>query len=362
MVRVLPVAVITATMMAATVAGAQGIRPAIPFLDEWQGSPHAKADAEAFTHWNEDGEVDVACARCHSTPGFQDYLGADDSTPWKVDQPAALGTVVECVACHNQVTRFLNFVTFPSGLRIEDVGDQARCMSCHQGRASTISVNEALAGKGDDAVDAELKFINVHYRAAAATRYGTEAKGGYEYDGATYAGYYLHDKDSQTCMQCHDPHTTKILVEDCAFCHRGVQTEEDFADIREMRGDFDGDGDDREGIAQEIGTLHDALYAAIVEYAKSVGGSPIVYGPHNYPYFFVDLNENGQPDDDELQSSNAYKSWTPRLLRAAYNYQYVAKDPGAFTHNPVYAMELLYDSIADLGSQVTVAMDGMTRP
>ena len=40
---------------------------------------------------------------------------------------------------------------------------------------------------------------------------------------------------------------------------------------------------------------------------------------------------------------NRYRSWTPRLLKAAYNYQVVSKDPGAYTHNPTYALQLLHD-------------------
>jgi hypothetical protein len=44
-------------------------------------------------------------------------------------------------------------------------------------------------------------------------------------------------------------------------------------------------------------------------------------------------------------------------LRAAYNYQDASKDPGAFAHNSTYIMQLLYDSISDLGGDTT----GMVR-
>lgn len=340
----------------------QKVEPAIPHLAAWQDSPHAKADAYAFNHWNDEGEIEEACARCHATPGYQDYLGADGSSPWKVDQPAPVGTVIECTACHNEVTRTLDFVTFPSGARIEPLGDQARCMTCHQGRNSTDSVDEALAGRQDDVVDPELEFINIHYRAAAATRFGTEARGGYEYGGSSYAGYYLHDEDSQTCMDCHDPHTTENRVAACTSCHEGVQSKEDFVAIREMSGDFDGDGDDREGIAREIETMHEALDHAIRDYAGSVAGSPIVYSADHFPYFFADQDGDGQLDEVEAHPENRYTAWTPRLLRAAYNHQFIAQDPGAYTHNPVYALQLLHDSLADLDNWSTVAMDGMRRP
>ena len=54
-----------------------------------------------------------------------------------------------------------------------------------------------------------------------------------------------------------------------------------------------------------------------------------------------------------LQAANHYQSWTPRLLRAAYNYQYVSKDPGAFVRNPHYILQVLYDSLEDLGAEVS---------
>ena len=37
-----------------------------------------------------------------------------------------------------------------------------------------------------DTVSPRQGFTNIHYFAAAATKYGTLAKGGYEYEGKTY--------------------------------------------------------------------------------------------------------------------------------------------------------------------------------
>jgi hypothetical protein len=45
-------------------------------------------------------------------------------------------------------------------------------------------------------------------------------------------------------------------------------------------------------------------------------------------------------------------------LKAAYNYQYATKDPGAFAHNGKYIIQLLYDSLADLDTTTS----HMTRP
>lgn len=252
-------------------AAAQSAPLEIPFVKEWAASPHARLSAEAFNHWNEEGEVPVPCARCHSTPGFLDYIGADGTEPG-LDGPAPVGTVISCIACHNKVTIAMTSVTFPSGAVIENAGDDARCMSCHQGRESTVSVNKALAGKTDDAVDTEIKFINVHYRAAGATRYGTEVKGAYEYDGKTYKGFYGHDKDYTRCADCHEQHTVKLKVTECASCHKSpkIKVLKDLKKIRKTKVDFDGDGNVKEGMFEELDAVHKALGAAIQAYAAKV--------------------------------------------------------------------------------------------
>ena len=202
----------------------------IPFIDEWVASPHAWHSREAFTHWNDEGEIPTACAKCHSTAGFHDYLGLGGSEAGKVDKPALPGKGVTCVACHNSAIQEIHEVTFPSGAVIEWLSPDARCMICHQGRQSTPQVNKALAdaGAGDDRVSDKLKFLNVHYRAAAATRFGTEAQGGYEYAGKKYVGLYLHDEDSTLCVDCHDNHTLQVSVDRCVDCHEGVKKRKDY--------------------------------------------------------------------------------------------------------------------------------------
>jgi hypothetical protein len=245
------------TMVGVASAGDPEGMPEIPFLEEWMGSGHADAEAEAFIHWDEDDPavVPVACAKCHSTPGYLDFLGADGSTPGEVDEDAPIGTVITCVACHNEVTITKDSVVMPSGIEITGLGDEARCMECHQGRQSTVSVNVTLeeAGVEDDEVSEDLGFQNIHYYAAAATKYGTEAKGGYEYDGKSYDAVFAHVDGYQTCNQCHDPHTLELQLEGCADCHEGVTSAEDLRDVR-MAGslvDYDGDGDLEEGVFYE---------------------------------------------------------------------------------------------------------------
>jgi hypothetical protein len=333
------------------------------FYNQWVDSPHNDVTAEAFIHWDAEGEVPVDCARCHSTPGYRDYLGVDETEAGVVDNPAPLGTTVMCDACHNSVASNLTNVTFPSGAEITDTGDATRCMVCHQGRASMVSVDAAIeeAGLTDDpnTPSADLGFINIHYYAAAATLYGSEAAGGYQYAGNRYQMKNNHVPAFDTCSECHNPHTLEVRVEECSTCHEEVESVEDLRFIRTngTAVDYDGDGDYDEGIAEEIETLQEMLYEAIQIYASEVAGTPIAYDEAAYPYFFIDGNDNGEVDEDEAIRDNGYNAFTPNLLRAAYNYQVTIKDPGGFAHNPTYHIHLLYDSITMLNAEIGDAVD-----
>ena len=205
-------------------------------------------------------------------------------------------------------------------------------------------------------------FINPHYFVAAATQAGGDARGGYQYDGRAYVARFEHDETMDTCIECHNPHSLQIDAQTCSPCHANVVDAEDFPMVRQSTLDHDGDGDTAEGIQSEIEALQALLYDAIRDYAAAVLGAPIAYGPDSYPYYFVDGNDNGTADEDEANFGNRYVLWSPRLLRAAYNYTFVAKDPGGFVHGPHYQLQLLYDSLDDLSQRVSVAMAGLARP
>ncbi|MCU0521604.1 MAG: polyheme membrane-associated cytochrome C [Anaerolineae bacterium] len=317
---------------------------------KWESSGHADATSESFTHWNEDdpAEMGVACAKCHSTYGYHDYLGADGSAFGVVDAPAPAGGMLFCTTCHNSASYALTSAIFPGGAEITGLGWESNCMRCHQGRQSTASVNAAIAGIADDAVTDGLGFINVHYAVGAGTLMGGDVAVGYQYAGKSYVGRYPHVKDYDTCIECHDPHSAAIEPDTCAPCHANVVTYGDLFDIRANKVDYDGDGDTDEGILGEIRTLHDALLAAIRAYGTDVVGAPIAYVPAQ-PYW---SNADGA----------RYTSWTPRLVRATYIYHYVAEDPGGFTHNARYVVQMLYDALEDLSVAVPVDLSAYTRP
>jgi len=359
--------VVTATGSDTGMSGALtlAVMNEVPFLDAWKGSGHADYDAEAFNHWNEDmpAEVPTSCARCHSTPGFVDFVGGDGSAAGEVNQPAPLGTVVECGACHNSAASNLSSVTFPSGETIDDLGAEARCMTCHQGRSSGDDVDEAIASAAvgsDDEVSTNLGFLNIHYYAAAATINAGRVRGGYQYADQVYDWRFRHAPTVDDCTGCHDPHSLEVRVDRCNDCHTDVTNVESLKDIRTIASlgqDYDGDGDLLEGIYYEIDGLRTKLLAAIVAYSTEQGSNTICYDDAAYPYWFIDTDQSGSCEPSEANYGNRWQAWTARLLKAAYNFQVASKDPGNFAHNAKYTIQLLHDAITDLNVALTIDID-----
>ncbi len=323
-------------------------------ITDWFRSAHADAAAEAFTHWDEDEEIRPACASCHSGEGFRAYHGLDGSERGVVEGPIDTGGVVDCGTCHHSGLAEITEVKFPSGLMHPVTGVEASCMTCHQGRTAGINVRDATAGTEDDTINAELRFLNPHYATAAATWLGGYGGAGYHYDGRDYSGRFFHARPVSTCNSCHEPHTLEIEFEPCLTCHQA----DDPQGIRIARQSYDGSGDTSVGIRSDIQSNAALLHDMIKSYASDVAGVPMVYDGNRYPYFFTDANGDGVIDQAE-GSVVRYNAWTPRSLRTAYNWKLVTADPGNYAHNPLYALELLYDSIEDLSGPLGMDMQAL---
>jgi hypothetical protein len=333
---------------------------------QWQISGHAAAGEEPFRHWDSDYEPDgytpsgisASCTRCHSTPGFEEFAMGDSTTG---TMPT---TTVDCWSCHsnndlfsNAETRYddlgtnpaLEPVVFPSDDTATLGNASNMCMGCHQGRSSGVDVDNATANTVVQAPTdyPSYNFINIHYFAAAATFFGSDVQGGYEYEGSTYRGQNtfvgLHTLDGRTlvdCIGCHmnasdDPgdkqrHTFLPRVQDCNLCHSGGA----FQDLSGSPGDN----------FREIEALKDDLLAAIQGYAVDglPQASPVIYDSHAYPYWFKD---NGQG----ANYGNRYQDFDFDMLTAAYNYQVASKDPAGYIHNGTYIEQLMWDSICLMG-------------
>ncbi len=340
---------------------------------------HFAGDTMPFRDWDTSAVgVPFRCAKCHSAEGLPEFLknggtvvvdrlgntliaGLNNKTP---------SNGFKCDTCHDDLTKYTRYkianVTFPSGKVVDSKNqDTNLCISCHQGRESTTSMNIQLAGKDPDKVDATISFKNVHYFAAGASLFGTEAQGGYEFAGKKYLGRNNHVDGFNNCVNCHQTHELGVKLDKCQACHPAVKTLADVNTIRmqNSKGDYDGNGKE-EGIGVEVENLRKLTLTAIQDYAKTVGGAGIVYDSASHPYWFLDANGDGKPDKDAAGANVRYNKFTPRLEQAAYNYQFAAKDPGAPIHNGKYIIQLLYDSIETLNGKLSkpVDMTKMVRP
>ena len=343
---------------------------------------HFSGAAGAWRAFDSSGEVEGECARCHSAEGLPVYLTSGDNF-----YAQDLSDGLACETCHSESRRHKRFVVeavfFPAGGRFSIDPDSNLCLNCHQGRANSTDLEKLLQGLSQDEVNERLSIPDIHGYPAALTLFGDLAGGAFQYPGKRYAGRNYHVKEFDGCVDCHGGHALEIDEEQCATCHGHRASDErtkpqhhpsamgcrdchGMVEVGEIRGhkdylplvDYDGDGNRREGLSQEVATMQAALYRAIQTYAGAQIGSPLVFDPRHYPYYFVDLDGDGQPGREEAISENAYRSWTPRLLRAAYNYLLSVKDPGAYAHNGKYILQALYDSLSDLGGDTK----GMIRP
>ena len=336
---------------------------------DWWGSRHADATSISFTNWNENvpPQVPQNCGKCHSGNGFIDYIGQDGSAEFTIDRPAAVESVVACVVCHSDKADALTMVKFPSGAEVNFGQGDALCGTCHSGQDSGSKVNASASGYGDDELVPEARFITPHYAFSAAVWLGGETHGGYEYEGKFYTGRFEHANGVQTCTQCHDPHSLSMRknqadpnAELCAICHPNVTGIADYRNIIVEGSDYDTDGT-VEGMYHEIRGMRDLLMQSMQLYTKEKFDIGIGWAD-KFPYLFVDTNQDGTLSDDEAISANAYKSFTPRLLRAAFNYQFSVKEPAGYVHNGRYVIQLLYDSITDISVATGKPVAGLIRP
>lgn len=203
--------------------------------------------------------------------------------------------------------------------------------------------------------------VTFHYTPVMATFYGSDVGLGFQYqtdpvgNPLTYVGKNNLMTGYDTCIKCHNPHTTAVQPAKCTPCHTGVTTTDDYDLIRVTTSDYDGDGNTSEGVYAEVEGVKAKLLEAIQNYAAIK--KAITFDPVNY---------SSSPWRATSNLIDAYDKNTPRLIKACYNYHLAYKEHGAYVHNSKYIIQLMYDSIKDLnaapGGMVPVDMTGMVRP
>jgi hypothetical protein len=309
---------------------------------EWNNSLHAN-----MTRIPSGSASRIACVRCHTAPGFINYitnLGSTNSYSTNYAFEA-----VTCQACHDphdasnphQLRTGLT-VALSNGTVITNAGAGGFCLNCHTSRNG--SVTNSL----------------VNYPAGLATWNGGSSFGPHDspqgdmlegQNGFTY-GQLLPSSPhanvvSNTCVGCHmqtiastDPaftlaggHTTKMSYTNslgvnvnvtyvCAQCHGSI------TNFNFPVADYIGAGVIQGGQTQ-VQSLLNTLSTLLP--------------PSGYQ-----ANAANYIPDGKVKSPSTQTNWPAQYLEAAYNWQFVANDGSLGVHNMAYTVSLLKASIANL--------------
>ncbi|MBI5102957.1 MAG: hypothetical protein HZB33_14160 [Nitrospirae bacterium] len=377
---------------------------------QWSLSRHAeKTAAGAWAHYNWSISSRASCQRCHTTTGVIAYLDFLRAAGSSVDPSKFVGPIapdanfrpqmLQCNGCHSNNKGGLRnpgrvAETYADGaiIRYDDMGNSNLCLVCHVGRESGGSITAKTGNWGS------IGFINSHYLSAGGTLFGTT---GYEFTGINYDNvpFFLHDKIGREgswasidavegiagtgaltgkqgpCISCHmsfninsekhtflplavernDPdHPLKITrVTDirstlCATCHRGAYA----LTVAEF---------------EEQKTLLAEAMEAFDAQLKQRG----YFWADSNPYFFKSAGNTARtnavinwlsPFDADITGNTTGKN----NMGAAFNFNLIEHDPGAFVHNRYYVKKLIYDSIDwlddnILNNSVAATLDSATH-
>jgi len=372
--------------------------------EQWRQSGHGDLTADPWSHYDWKAANRQSCQRCHTATGAANYLISPTTyNAANNDFSHLTGLQLEvlyCNGCHLNASGGLRnpgaFVapytgatyTYPNAYKSN------LCLACHTGRESGGSL---LASSG---TFTNLSFINSHYLTAGGTVYTVT---GYEtwYTQVTptstvtrtFANPTLHHDDvgrsatpgignrQGACVGCHmstpEKHLflpvskpsgtiTTITSTVCIECH--------------------------DGTTQPLRTPAglEASRALMVDALEALNQQLILreyYFSSTYPYFFTSAYDAGYTETGNCTSNLAVKNWQTggtstftwsgtsctsamgtagtadtgkNNMGAAFNYNLLEHDPGAFVHNRRYAARLIYDSIDWLDNNIMDFSTGAT--
>jgi len=302
--------------------------------------------APAFVYYNFSATDRAICQRCHTSTGFKNF--AKDPVKYNpADNKFYLSgeqrEMIYCWACHEAENlkpgevapplrnpgrfEFTSPYTLPADriASVPDLGSSNACVSCHSGRSSGAVI------KASSRIRGHFGGFNPHYLASAGVMFRTI---GYEFEGKDYTVSNPHSQISSPCVSCHMPagsHMLEVVKKDssgkitdivaydstCSKCH--VNKAQLIEKINFGKQEFE----------QKLKQIEELL-------AKK----GIYYNEHAYPYFY----KVSDPAQQTFQ--NAFTDWTSKdLLGAAFNFQLMKKEPGAYVHNPEYAKKLIEHTI-----------------
>jgi hypothetical protein len=308
---------------------------------EWNNSRHARATRTPS------GPNRIACLRCHTAPGFAQFVDSEGGTYVTNSTYEA----ITCAACHDphdasnpHQLRAAPIYTLPEGTTVTNAGLGALCMQCHHSRNGSASNNIANFQKNQPTWAGGVSF-GVHDSTAGDVIEGVNA---ITYGKVIPSGSH-NTTISNVCVGCHmqpvasaDPAFTKAgghtfsmnytvitngatnviaKVDVCVKCHGPMD------DFNLVRKDYNGDGV-IEGIQTEVQKLLDRLNTLLPDSTYRADGNYVA--------------------DGSVNSVSAKTNWPVRFLNAAWNWQLVNVEGSRGIHNAPFIIGVLKASIADL--------------
>ncbi|MEE9441371.1 MAG: hypothetical protein V3V99_01735 [candidate division Zixibacteria bacterium] len=284
---------------------------------QWENSAHASGNAMRSSG---------SCRPCHTNEGFIASVTGADVT-------ADHFTSVGCFTCHDPhndgdfALRTTAAVTLGNGATYNR-GRSNLCVACHHGRRDIETYVV-------DSVELSGHF-GPHHSNQSDMLIGENA---YEYDGYDYDDDSWHSTGvAEGCVTCHFDNSVDYVMGGHTFwmeteedentdacnvdgCHATYTEIDDFDRVTDF--DFDGDGDDTEGVQTEIDDLMEELETLL-----------IAAGLLEY----IAEDDAWEPTDDLVVPD-------ADSVGAIFNWAFVHEDKSHGIHNTRYAAALLQSSI-----------------
>ena len=382
----------------------------------WADSGHGRINDGArrsdFKSRGTDLTADVAttsqsvCVRCHTTTGFLNFVNSNFLNVQAFGSGDNTRELTGCDACHSdysfklravpQVKIYYNFsgATIPNatnpgghaiitknGVTYPNLGSSNMCIPCHAGRAVGSQI-KLLGALGVDFT--KIGSPSAHDLSGTSI---VTAKGGYEFSGKEYVagdttGHGSTGLSGGTgkgpCITCHlnkavksDSHTFLPVVHDVVQFDL-YTTNRTFSQVYSITTNYlpatlkissltslscntsschavpltkDDLNNDKEGYISALAVLN--------KWRRLVLNVPV------NPQLAFNATTNKARSTTQWDFLGAGTG--PDLMGAAYNLSSLNFEPGAYTHNPLYAKRLIYDSIFFLSTKATNPVLGINQ-
>lgn len=341
---------------------------------DWAQSGHGDTEALPFVKYRFKEAVIAGtseCRRCHTSTGFVYYVSNNKALmPNSELKNGKQNEVLGCKTCHVDYSwkrRSLSPVSVTyagaassDAVSYPDAGESNICLNCHVGRESGAIVKNLpstinFANKG---------FENSHYLTAGGTLFGktgytnfssVEGRGKRNYtlvdfngDGATDFKHDLIGRGATgtrtgkgPCVECHMSNSSNHKFQPVTHDGNGSVT----AVISTVCAACHTPGSPYELTPAVVNGQKDQLSDALKALKAQLDARGFFFFEKN-PYFFEATGTTAITNWVTAGDASANGRFSgEQNMGAAFNYNLLKHDPGAYAHNRFYTKRLIYDAI-----------------